>query len=470
MELDGPASPSTGRRLLAILSLVASAVLVAAVVVFLLSNLVWLIVALVGLAVAVAGVWWVLTERLPRRAVGIVVLVVGAAVVVLAVVPVTEGVTRPLLRLAIFAAVLAVAAVAGRAALVPDLHELDSLRGRRRVRPRKAVLLCNPWSGGGKVEKFGLKKLADDLGVETVFLDKGLDLAELARDAIARGADCLGMAGGDGSQALVASICHEHGIPFVCISAGTRNHFAQDLGFDKEDPRKGMVAFKDGVERFIDFGTVGDRLFVNNVSLGIYATIVQQDSYRDAKLETSMEVLPQMLSEQAEPFDIQFALPDGTEIDGAFVVMVSNNPYVLGPSLDLSQRRSMDSGTLGVFAVNASTGREAAEMVTRATVGLGKNDKYVHQFTTETFVVRSRSGKAYAGVDGEALELDTPLEFRTHPRALRMLVPEDVLVASEMRRARAVSPGGLVAVALGRRPKALRGQAEPRADASDRAR
>ncbi len=265
------------------------------------------------------------------------------------------------------------------------------------------------------------------------------------------------MAGGDGSQALVASICHEHGIPFVCISAGTRNHFAQDLGFDKEDPRKGMVAFKDGVERSIDYGTVGDRLFVNNVSLGIYATIVQQDSYRAEKLATSKEMLPEMLSHQAEPFDLQFSLPDGTEIDGAFVVMVSNNPYVLGPSLDLSQRRSMDSGALGVFAVNASTGREAAEMMARTTVGLGGHDKYVHQFTTETFVVRSRSGKAYAGIDGEALELDTPLEFRTHPRALRMLVPEDVLVASEVRRARSFSPRGLVAVALGRRPKALRG-------------
>ena len=204
------------------------------------------------------------------------------------------------------------------------------LRATQRVRPHKPVLLCNPWSGGGKVAKFGLAEIAAELGVETVFLDKGLDLAALARDAIARGADCLGMAGGDGSQALVASIAHEHGIPFVCISAGTRNHFAQDLGFDKEDPRQGMAAFRDGVERFIDYGTVGDRLFVNNVSLGVYATIVQQDSYRDAKRETTREMLPEMLSQQAEPFDLQFTTPDEVEIDGAFVIQVSNNPYVWG--------------------------------------------------------------------------------------------------------------------------------------------
>ena len=317
------------------------------------------------------------------------------------------------------------------------------------------MLLCNPWSGGGKVAKFGLKEIAAELGVETVFLAKGLDLGELARDAIARGADCLGMAGGDGSQALVAAICHEHDLPFVCISAGTRNHFAQDLGFDKEDPRRGMVAFRDGVERCIDYGTVGDRLFVNNVSMGIYATIVQQDSYRGAKVQTAREMLPEMLSHRAEPFDLQFTTPDGTEIADAFVVQVSNNPYVWEPTADFAQRRTMDSGVLGVFAINARSGREAAEVVTRAMAGLARHERYFHEFTAETFEVRSRSGKAFAGIDGEALELATPLVFRTHPRALRMLVPEDVLAASERRRARGYSPRGLVEVALGRRPAVL---------------
>ena len=128
------------------------------------------------------------------------------------------------------------------------------------------MLICNPWSGGGKVAKFDLKAKAEALGVEVIMLDKGLDLEQLARDAIAGGADCIGMAGGDGSQALVASIAIEADIPFVCISAGTRNHFAQDLGFDKEDPAAGLAAFTSGVPRAIDYGTVGGRLFVNNAS------------------------------------------------------------------------------------------------------------------------------------------------------------------------------------------------------------
>ena len=112
----------------------------------------------------------------------------------------------PLVRIAAAGVALAVAALAARAALAPDLRELDRLRTRGTFHPRKPVLLCNPWSGGGKVAKFGLANIAAGMGVETVFLDHGLDLADLAHHAIARGADCLGMAGGDGSQALVASI------------------------------------------------------------------------------------------------------------------------------------------------------------------------------------------------------------------------------------------------------------------------
>jgi diacylglycerol kinase family enzyme len=451
MNASDPAVPSPARRTLAVLSLLAAAVLVGAVIVFLVHNLAWLVVALLGLVVGTAGLWWVLTERLPRRAFGIAALVVGAALVVVAMLQTIESLQTALLRLVVATALVAVTAFAGRAAMAPDLRELDRLRGGRRVRPRKPVLLCNPKSGGGKVAKFGLAEIAAELGVEVVYLEKGLDLAQLARDAIARGADCLGMAGGDGSQALVASIAHEHDVPFVCISAGTRNHFAQDLGFDKEDPRKGMAAFRDGVERFIDYGTVGDRLFVNNVSLGIYATIVQQDSYRGAKLDTARTMLPEMLSHQAEPFDLQFTTPDGAEIDDAFVVQVSNNPYVWGASHDVAQRRTMDSGKLGVFAVNARTGGEAAALVAGALAGLHPHGRYFHEFTAETFEIRSRGGQAFAGIDGEALQLDTPLEFRIHPRALRMLVPEDVLVASERRRTRGYSPRTLVDVVLGRR-------------------
>ncbi len=349
---------------------------------------------------------------------------------------------------------LVVTMACARAAMLHELHHLDA-HVRAGGPPTRPVLLCNPWSGGGKVEKFGLRELATELGVETVMLDRGLDLEELARDAVARGADCLGMAGGDGSQALVASIAVEHGLPFVCVSAGTRNHFALDLGLNRDDPRESMYAFRDAYERKVDFATVNERFFVNNVSLGVYAKIVQEDSYREAKVDTTMTLLPKMLGEQAEPFDLQFTAPDGKENDGAILVMVSNNPYIMGVSPDAAQRRRLDSGQLGVFAVTTRTGADAARLFTAQAIGARSRSEFWQEFTATEFEIRSRSGTAFAGVDGEALELPTPLRFRIHPQGLTLLVPAGNLEAAERRRARDVHVSDLFAVAAGHEPSRL---------------
>ena len=131
---------------------------------------------------------------------------------------------------------------------------------------------------------------------------------------------------------------------------------------------------------------------------------------------------------------------------------MSNNPYVLGATLDASQRRRLDTGRLGVVAISAGTGAEAAQVFTLSALGQRRRSRYWHEFTAERFEVRSRSGKAYAGIDGEALELDTPLEFRIHPRGLRLLVPEGNLTAAEQRRARDISARDLVDIARGRDP------------------
>jgi diacylglycerol kinase family enzyme len=357
----------------------------------------------------------------------------------------------------LFVALLAVSAVAARVALLPDIHELRRVRFQHdSFRPRHPVLICNPKSGGGKVAEFDIVEEAERLGVEVVLLEAGDDLARLAHDAVSRGADCLGMAGGDGSQAMVASVAIARGVPFVCVSAGTRNHFAQDLGIDVEDPRKGLAAFTHGLLRRVDYATVGDRLFVNNVSLGVYAAIVQDDSYRDAKLATAQEQLPMLLGKDAEPFDLQFTTPGGEDIDGAFLILVSNNPYVLGPVLDVGERRVMNSGTLGVVAVTATNGAEAVKAMTRSAVGLaaGGADPNIHRFEVEQFEVRSRSGAAAAGVDGEALTLDTPLRMASHPGGLELLTPPAAIDAAVERRARGIKPGALWRVATGRRPRA----------------
>jgi diacylglycerol kinase family enzyme len=79
-----------------------------------------------------------------------------------------------------------------------------------------------------------------------VVLAPGQSLAAPAQAAVASGADALGMAGGDGSLAVVAAVAAAHDLPFVCIPAGTRNHFVLDVGVDRHDLPGALDAFSDG--------------------------------------------------------------------------------------------------------------------------------------------------------------------------------------------------------------------------------
>ncbi|MET0147062.1 MAG: diacylglycerol kinase family protein [Ilumatobacteraceae bacterium] len=159
--------------------------------------------------------------------------------------------------------------------------------------PSRAVVVWNPRSGGGKAAAAHLDVEARARGIEPIQLRPGDDLLVLVRDAVARGADALAAAGGDGTQALVAGIAAEHDLPFACIPAGIRNHFALDVGVDRNDVVGALDAFVHGGERRVDLAEVNGRVFVNNVSLGLYAKAVQQPGYRDAKVRMMLDTVPE---------------------------------------------------------------------------------------------------------------------------------------------------------------------------------
>jgi diacylglycerol kinase family enzyme len=440
----------------ALLALFLTVLLVGVVAVVVASNLGSILLAVLGLGMRVGGGWWLISERMPRRAVGLVGVLAGVGLLVAAVLVAADERDSPLRQLLVIAGLAAGADLCARLAVLRTLRQLDLASVTRHVRPTRPVLIVNPKSGGGKVARFDLVERATALGVEVVTLEPDSDLEQLARDAVARGADCLGMAGGDGSQALVASVAIEHDLPFVCISAGTRNHFALDLGLDRDDPAAGLVAFTEGVLRQVDYARVNGRLFVNNASLGVYAEVVEQDQYREAKLETTASILPELLGARAEPFDLQFTTPDGVEVDGALLVLVSNNPYVLRASPDAAQRRSLLTGQLGVLAISSRTGRDAAALAARLIAGRAGRDPNLHEFTTGRLEVRSRSGSAPIGVDGESLVMPTPLTFTIHPAGLTLLVPPDNPREALTRHGyRALGFSGLLDIARGRAPHAL---------------
>jgi len=169
------------------------------------------------------------------------------------------------------------AGVVGLTLAAAGFAAATATRNLRRPKPpgrdvppsRQAVLIVNPRSGGGKAERFDLLRACQEPGVEPLVLQPGDDLPELAEAALARGADVVGVAGGDGSQALVAGIVSRHDAAMVVVPSGTRNHLAMDLGLDRSDVVGALDAFGAAVERRVDLGEVNGRTFVNNVSLGL---------------------------------------------------------------------------------------------------------------------------------------------------------------------------------------------------------
>nr|BFE73102.1 diacylglycerol kinase family protein [Actinoplanes digitatis] len=274
---------------------------------------------------------------------------------------------------------------------------------------KRPFLIMNPRSGGGKVTRFGLKEKAEAMGAEVALLDGPgtVDVAVLARDAVARGADLLGVAGGDGTQALVAGIAAEHDLPFLVVSAGTRNHFALDLGLDREDPATCLKGLTDGVEMRVDLGRIGDRTFVNNASFGAYAEIVQSPEYRDDKTRTTLRLLPDELAGHRGA-RLTARIADVT-IEGPQAVLVSNDPYGSTDLAGLGRRARLDLGVLGLVAISVASARQAVGLLRRS------SQRGLVRLTGAEVVVEADVAEIPVGIDGEAILMPTPVRCTTEP-------------------------------------------------------
>jgi diacylglycerol kinase family enzyme len=363
-------------------------------------------------AVVVAAVYWFLLHRGLLRWLSLA-LAVGTPVALIA-----AFVADDLLWIAALAAVLLAAAVAAaRFALRPD-RSAWVLPVADAPAARQPFLVMNPRSGGGKVVRFDLQRKAEALGAEVALLDRpGTDVQQLARDALARGADLLGVAGGDGTQALVAQVAAEHDVPFVVISAGTRNHFALDLGLDREDPTRGLEALRNGVEARIDLGEVNGRVFVNNASFGAYAEIVENPAYREDKGGTALDVLPDLLRGRRGAHLVGEA--GDLVIDAPQALLVSNGPYEATDLAGLGRRSRLDRGTLGVIALRVDSARQAVGLLN------GAHRRGLLRTQAREVVVRSDAPTVPVGVDGETLQLTTPVHCTVRPGALRIRLPHD---------------------------------------------
>jgi len=260
----------------------------------------------------------------------------------------------------------------------------------------RGLLLVNPRSGtDGQTDE--LVAAAGALGIETHVLAPEDDAAAIAGSAEAR---ALGMAGGDGSLGAVAAVAIERDLPFVCVPFGTRNHFARDAGIDPDDPVAALSAF-DGRERRVDVGRAGERVFLNNLSIGAYAHLVhRREQHRRRRAAFArLRAYGIMLRRSNQP-----ALTVDGERTDAVVLLAANNEYRID-MLSLGSRERLDEGVLVLYAAERL-------LPLRWTERRGTR-----------FVLEASPPRLRAAVDGEPCELDTPVELHVEPSALRLLQP-----------------------------------------------
>ena len=449
-----PRRPSAVERAAAAAALLAVAGALVLLLAGIVRHFVSVILAILALLVFVSAGWYAVSRRGLVRAVALAAIVVAVAGFIVTIVFADVSA----LRLAAIIVLAVVSVLAARQALRRTTRALRAASRRRlkpAPRPAHPVLIMNPKSGGGKAEKFKLAEECSKRGIEPIVLRQGDDLLKLAEDAIARGADAIGMAGGDGSQALVASVAARRGVPHVCVPAGTRNHFALDLGLDRDDVVGALDAFADGVERRIDLGRVNGRIFVNNASLGLYAKVVQSPEYRDAKLKTAGTLLPELLGPDAVPLDLRFHGPDGASYPTAQLILVSNNPYQLDHPGGRGTRERIDLGVLGVVAARVSDASEARRFAALQAAGQLRRFTGWLEWSPPRFEVSS-GGLVEIGIDGEALRMEPPLVFESLPGALRVRLPAAGIRPSPAARTVRILSSSTIAelgrVAIGRPP------------------
>jgi diacylglycerol kinase family enzyme len=405
---------SRGQRWLARLAFAAAAAAAAVLLVSgALRSITALLLGLAGLALGCAAAWWFLTSRGVRRWLALAVLIAAPVFVI-----VVYAVAGLLWEIALAVVLAVAAAAAGRAAMASG--RLPAGPPEHAAAPRqRPFLIMNPRSGGGKVAKFGLAGKAAALGAEVTLLEGPgiVDVAALARRAVDGGADLLGVAGGDGTQALVAGIAAGRDIPMMVISAGTRNHFALDLGLDRDDPAACLDALSDGVEVRIDLGLIGDRTFVNNASFGAYAQVVQSPAYRDEKTGTALAMLPDLLTGH-QGAHLAVRVDGQVVLDGPQAVLVSNNPYETGDIAGLGRRARLDQGLLGVVGVKIENAAQAAGLLRAA-----QRSRNVTMLTAREIIIDADQPEIPVGIDGESVMMPTPVRCTIRPLALRVQLP-----------------------------------------------
>ena len=290
-----------------------------------------------------------------------------------------------------------------------------------------AHLILNPAAGSTAAYLGRLKGAARERGIGVRVLEPGQDVRLAALEAVEDGARSLAVAGGDGSVAAVAAVAVERDLPLLVVPTGTLNHFARDLGLDLARPLRALDALDAGHERRVDVGRINGRPFINNVSLGVYAEMLVDPAYRRNKLRVAQTKLQALFFDPEIRRALRITPPEEAPLESVLAMVVSNNPYEFARWDRLGQRHSLDTGTLQVSVLDASTLDELEQLLAGTLPGTIKIRPALRHWTSERLDMDVLGERVQAGVDGEPMTFEAPLRFWVDPGALRVLVPEGLV-------------------------------------------
>ncbi|MEX6633395.1 diacylglycerol/lipid kinase family protein [Hyphococcus lacteus] len=296
---------------------------------------------------------------------------------------------------------------------------------------KNALVLINECSGavstlGVKECISGLSEHISDIAHITVANGHPRILIEKAKKAIETGnTEYIIVLGGDGTLAAIAGIVAGHNVKLVPLPGGTMNAFSRDLGYNA-DLRTAIAQIPTLKERAVDLAFANEFAFLNNIVFGTYTAVADsREQLRDAEgifetIDSVTEIIGSLTHTTVEQYRLHI---DGQErVAETNTIMAANNVYEGAEALR-PIRSSLDKGVIGLYVASSSSALDFITTLSDAVTGNLANSELIDFRECEKLSVSTDSGYLSVTIDGEAMELPSPINVETRQKALRVLAP-----------------------------------------------
>jgi len=289
-------------------------------------------------------------------------------------------------------------------------------------------------AGSGSVECEAIEKRLTELFAENgaaaaIRLAKGgAEIIGLAKKAVEGDAQIIVAGGGDGTVSAVASEIYKTDKTLGVLPLGTLNNFSKDLGISQNLAEAVKVIVGNHTKQ-IDVGEVNGRIFINNSSIGLYPNIVKrrekQQRLGHGKWRSAFWAALKMLKRSAF-FAVRLKTETGERIVQTPFVFVGNGEYEMD-FFNIGRRAVIDDGKLSVYFLHRSGRRGLFLLVVRTAFGLLRQAHDFEAINVEEITFETRKKRILVAFDGEVETLATPLHYKIHPKALRVIVPNTMV-------------------------------------------